>query len=83
MITKVKVLESVSFLAIMCLQAIRCNIQEFCCNGLQGVTWSYMALQDHLVCVTAIFFTREQSSKGLLFTLLLLLLLLLLFLLLG
>jgi hypothetical protein len=40
----------------MCLQAIRCNIQEFCCNGLQGVTWGYMALQDHLVCVTAIFF---------------------------
>jgi hypothetical protein len=40
----------------MCLQAIRCNIQEFCCNGLQGVTWSYMALQVHLVCVTAIFF---------------------------
>jgi hypothetical protein len=40
----------------MCLQAIRCNTQEFCCNGLQGVTWSYMALQDHLVSVTAIFF---------------------------
>jgi hypothetical protein len=39
-----------------CLQAICCNIQEFCCNGLQGVTWSYMALQDHLVSVTAIFF---------------------------
>jgi hypothetical protein len=32
----------------MCLQAIRCNIQAFCCNGLQGVTWSYMALQGHL-----------------------------------
>jgi hypothetical protein len=32
----------------MCLQAIRCNIHEFCCNGLQGVTWSYMALHDHL-----------------------------------
>jgi hypothetical protein len=43
--------------AMMCLQAIRCNIQAFCCNGLQGVTWSYMALQDHLVSVTAIFFT--------------------------
>jgi hypothetical protein len=42
--------------AIMCLQAIHCNIQEFCCNWLQGVTWSYMALQDHLVSVTAIFF---------------------------
>jgi hypothetical protein len=42
--------------AIMCLQAIRCNIQEFCCNGLLGVTWSYIALQGHLVSVTAIFF---------------------------
>jgi hypothetical protein len=41
---------------IMCSHAIRCNIHEFCCNGLQGVTWSYMALHDHLVCVTAIFF---------------------------
>jgi hypothetical protein len=40
----------------MCLQAIRCNIHEFCCNGLQGVTLSYMALHDHLVSVTAIFF---------------------------
>jgi hypothetical protein len=38
------------------LHVLRCNIQEFCCNGLQGVTWSYMALQDHLVSVTAIFF---------------------------
>jgi hypothetical protein len=42
--------------AIMCLQAICCNIHEFCCNGLQGVTWSYMAIHDNLVCVTAIFF---------------------------
>jgi hypothetical protein len=41
--------------AIMCPQAIRCNIHEFCCNGLQGVTLSYMALHDHLVSVTAIF----------------------------
>jgi hypothetical protein len=24
--------------------------------NLQGVTWSYIALQDHLVSVTAIFF---------------------------
>jgi hypothetical protein len=45
-----------SKVAIMCLQAIRCNIQEFCCNGLLGVTWSYIALQGHLVSVTAIFF---------------------------
>jgi hypothetical protein len=29
---------------------------QFCCNGLQGVTLSYMALHDHLVSVTAIFF---------------------------
>jgi hypothetical protein len=28
----------------MCLHAICCHIHEFCCNGLQGVTWRYMAL---------------------------------------
>jgi hypothetical protein len=47
---------SYSKVAIMCLQAIRCNRHEFCCNGLQGVTLSYMALHNHLVSVTAIFF---------------------------
>jgi hypothetical protein len=28
--------------AIMCLHAICCHIHEFCCNGLQGVTWRYI-----------------------------------------
>jgi hypothetical protein len=29
----------------MCLHVIRCQIHEFCCNGLlQGVTWRYMEL---------------------------------------
>jgi hypothetical protein len=43
----------------MWLHAIRCLIHEFCCNGLQGVTWSYMALHghqgsDHVVLIVAI-----------------------------
>jgi hypothetical protein len=42
----------------MCLQAIHCNIQEFCCNGLLGVTWSYIALQGHLVSVTVWFLSN-------------------------
>jgi hypothetical protein len=28
----------------MCFHAIHCHIHEFCCNGLQGVTWRYMEL---------------------------------------
>jgi hypothetical protein len=35
-------------LPIMCLHAICCHIHEFCCNGLQGVTWRYILL---LSCV--------------------------------
>jgi hypothetical protein len=30
--------------AIMSLHAIRCNIHEFCCNGLHGVTWLSMII---------------------------------------
>jgi hypothetical protein len=51
-----RLFSSSSKVALMWLHAIRCLLHEFCCNGIQGVTWSYMALDDHLVSVTAIFF---------------------------